>query len=78
MGWQSTLVVLTGILASSGAQNVEAEELRSEIPLGRPGTPEEVAALVSFLCSDEAGYITGVSYLIDGGAAVQVFTRPAG
>lgn len=39
-------------------------------PLGRLGTPEDVAALALFLCSDEASWITGVDYLIDGGAAV--------
>ncbi|MGF7151526.1 NAD(P)-dependent dehydrogenase (short-subunit alcohol dehydrogenase family) [Sphingomonas zeicaulis] len=39
-------------------------------PLGRLGTPEDVAALALFLCSDEASWITGVDYLIDGGAAI--------
>jgi NAD(P)-dependent dehydrogenase (short-subunit alcohol dehydrogenase family) len=56
---------------------VEADELDPEIPLGRPGEPEEVANLVSWLVSDEARYVTGVSYLIDGGMAIQVVTRPA-
>ncbi|MDX9753141.1 MAG: 3-oxoacyl-[acyl-carrier-protein] reductase [bacterium] len=37
------------------------------IPLGRFGKPEEVAALIGFLASDEAGYITGQAILIDGG-----------
>jgi 2-keto-3-deoxy-L-fuconate dehydrogenase len=36
-------------------------------PLGRMGEPEEVAALALFLCSDEAAFITGVDYPIDGG-----------
>lgn len=39
-------------------------------PLGRLGTPEDVAALALFLCSDEAAWITGVDYLIDGGASI--------
>ena len=36
-------------------------------PIGRMGEPDEVAALALFLCSDEAAFITGVDYLIDGG-----------
>jgi 3-oxoacyl-[acyl-carrier protein] reductase len=38
-----------------------------QIPLGRLGEPEEVAALVAFLCSDAAGYITGETVHINGG-----------
>jgi 2-keto-3-deoxy-L-fuconate dehydrogenase len=36
-------------------------------PIGRMGQPEEVAALVAFLCSDEAAFITGAAYDLDGG-----------
>jgi 3-oxoacyl-[acyl-carrier protein] reductase len=39
-------------------------------PLGRRGRPEEVAAMVRFLCSDEARYITGQSFHVNGGAYV--------
>ena len=56
-------------------RNVEAPELNPEIPLGRPGTTEEVAAAVSWLVSDEASYVTGASFLIDGGMAQQVVDR---
>ena len=41
--------------------------LQRQIPLGRLGTPEEIAGLVSFLCSDIAGYITGETVHINGG-----------
>ncbi|KRV50503.1 hypothetical protein AQ490_15605 [Wenjunlia vitaminophila] len=40
---------------------------RPGIPLGRAGDAHEVAALITFLASEEAGYITGASYVVDGG-----------
>jgi NAD(P)-dependent dehydrogenase (short-subunit alcohol dehydrogenase family) len=47
-----------------------AAELLAEIPAGRFGEPEEVAALVAFLLSGEAGYLTGSVITIDGGRSV--------
>jgi 3alpha(or 20beta)-hydroxysteroid dehydrogenase len=38
------------------------------LPLGRFGRPEEIAAVVTFLASDEAGYVTGAEWSVDGGA----------
>ena len=50
---------------------VLSEEIRAAIlantPLGRLGSPEDVAAAVRFLCSDEAAFITGDVLLVDGG-----------
>lgn len=46
------------------------DELLSQIPLRRVGKPEEVASLVAYLASDEAGYITGEVLRIDGGLAM--------
>ena len=43
-----------------------------EIPWGRFGTPEEVAAVVAFLSSPDAGYVTGSTYFVDGGLTQQV------
>jgi glucose 1-dehydrogenase len=41
--------------------------LLNNIPLGRLGTPEDVAGVVAFLVSDDAAYITGSTFVVDGG-----------
>jgi NAD(P)-dependent dehydrogenase (short-subunit alcohol dehydrogenase family) len=43
------------------------DKLAKTQPLGRMGEPEEVAALALFLCSDDASFITGTDYPLDGG-----------
>jgi NAD(P)-dependent dehydrogenase (short-subunit alcohol dehydrogenase family) len=43
------------------------ERSKSTHPLGRPGTPEEIADLIAFLVSPQAGWITGETIAIDGG-----------
>jgi len=54
----------------------ESEALRSiaqDIPMGRIGKPEELAALVAFLASEQAGYITGTTIQVDGGLVRAMF-----
>jgi len=46
------------------------EKMKASIPLGRPGTPEEVAQAVAFLASEGSGYITGQVLVIDGGMSI--------
>ena len=50
-----------------GATDIVHKKMQAAVPLRRYGEPEEVAALALFLASDEASYITGNSYPIDGG-----------
>jgi NAD(P)-dependent dehydrogenase (short-subunit alcohol dehydrogenase family) len=69
--------VAPGVIATP-RNEADAHRLDSEVPLARPGKPEEVAGLVAWLCSDEAAYVTGSSYVIDGGMIQQVVQIPAG
>ena len=53
-----------------GREDEMRRQLDAYQPLGRMGTPEEVAALALYLCSDEAAFVTGQAYPIDGGVLV--------
>jgi NAD(P)-dependent dehydrogenase (short-subunit alcohol dehydrogenase family) len=61
-----------GFLAKNypGKEKEMFAKLSAAQPIGRMGQPGEIAALVAFLCSDEAGFITGSAYDIDGGATL--------
>ena len=59
-------IVATDIHASGG-QPDRIERLRDSIPVGRAGRPEEVAAAVAWLCSEEASYVTGALLDVAGG-----------
>lgn len=60
--------VAPGIITSSMTEQVfKPEVVKQLVPMQRTGTPEEVAALVSFLCSDAAGYISGQVIGVNGG-----------
>jgi 3-oxoacyl-[acyl-carrier protein] reductase len=52
---------------TSTLSDARKQELIDEIPMGRPGTSDEVAQLIAFLCSDEAAYVTGTVVVADGG-----------
>lgn len=57
------------LLASSDVGQQRKKRIANNIPLGRLGTPDEVAKAVVFLASDESNFITGTELFIDGGFA---------
>lgn len=59
--------IAPGFIATDMTKELDEDELKKLIPLGRFGKPEEVAALTSFLASDESAYITGQVISINGG-----------
>lgn len=65
---------LDGAAAKTSGKSVE--EIRTAsiktIPAGRMGTPDEFGAVAAFLCSQQAGYVTGTMMLVDGGAAKSI------
>ena len=61
--------LLPGPIATERLQELRAtaDQLVSRIPMGRTGLPEEFGATCAYLCSMQAGFITGQNLLIDGG-----------
>lgn len=66
-------VVSPGVISTDMNAHLSAEDLAAlagETPLGRIGRPEEVADAVGFLCSDRAGFITGIDLPVNGGLVI--------
>ncbi len=60
-------------LAAAGGKQEILNTLNNAIPMKRSGTPEEVAAAILFLASDEASFITGVELPVDGGKLAELY-----
>jgi NAD(P)-dependent dehydrogenase (short-subunit alcohol dehydrogenase family) len=60
---------LCDLLASSETGQQRLKMIHSAVPLGRLGTPEEIAKAVVFLASDDSSYVTGTELFVDGGFA---------
>jgi NAD(P)-dependent dehydrogenase (short-subunit alcohol dehydrogenase family) len=63
--------VAPGSILTTPLSEQEVRERGKTVPLGRIGTPEEIAAAVAFLASDDARYITGQTLAVDGGLLAQ-------
>ena len=72
--WKTTVnVIAPGFVETHMTQNQDAERkaaLMASVPLGRYGTSDEIASLVRYLCSTGAGYLTGQTVVVDGGASL--------
>ena len=62
----------TGTFQSTLAISNHSEEDKRQHPAGRVGRPEDIAALALFLASDDAGFITGQNFIVDGGMTTQM------
>ena len=66
----------TPMTASTFADPATAEPRLSRVPLGRVAQPREIAQVVVFLCSAEAGYVTGQNIVVDGGVLLSPLLAP--
>lgn len=62
--------IAPGLIKTEMTENLDGSALLGGIPLGRAGTPEEVAELAAFLAQDSSNYITGEVIRVDGGLAM--------
>jgi 3-oxoacyl-[acyl-carrier protein] reductase len=65
------VAIVPGLIAQDGQAPESRELAAATVPLGRVGTPADVAAAVAFAASDDAAYVTGTTIAVDGGLLSQ-------
>ena len=61
------------MIDTAGSREAAEQQARDTIPAGRLGEPADMGAAAAFLCSEQAGYITGITLLVDGGMTAGVY-----
>jgi NAD(P)-dependent dehydrogenase (short-subunit alcohol dehydrogenase family) len=69
--WQATVLRAAGNIAGGTREQLDAfkANVMASVPMGRMGTPDEVARAAVFLASDDSSYVTGIELFVDGGLA---------
>ncbi len=62
--------VLTEFVETFAARPGFEQRVRSDVPLGRPGRPDEIADAVFYVASDRASYVSGATFVVDGGVSI--------
>ena len=58
------------VLAAWETAGLDPDEMGAAVPLGRVGTPDEIANMIVFLASEDSDYMTGHTFWVDGGSSI--------
>ena len=71
VSWSVATPILNEILDEAADRGALEQAMAARHPIGRIATPDEVAAVIAFLASDDASFMTGLAVPIDGGRSVR-------